>query len=211
MNYYQEITLIDQMDVEQHRVHSGLYQILHKKLRFGDDGESRNIGIAFPKYQYNPARARDQGTLGNKIRLFAQTEAELKLLNLAVILEEYADYAHISGIKEVGNKATHYEVYYRHRTTGVAKKARRLEAHFIKKFGQAWLDNEFGGREAVIKHCQQHTKFQKMPFVRLKSTSNGHNYTVIFERQIVPTPTDVFSFDSFGLSSKDNLSSVPAW
>lgn len=209
MNYYQEITLIDQMDVNQYHVYSGLYQNLHHKLRYDDDGAPMNIGVAFPKYEYNAKSHK--GTLGNKIRLFAQTEAELKMLNLTMILDEYADYSHISSIKEVGDKATHYEVYCRNRITGSAKKARKLQAHFIKKFGQAWFDKEFGNYEAVLRHCEKYNALSKMPFIKLKSTSTGQSYFLGIDRQIVSQPASTFSFDSFGLSSKDAMSTIPAW
>jgi CRISPR-associated endonuclease Csy4 len=209
MNYYQEITLIDQMDVGQCHVYSAIYQDIHKGLRFGESGEPKNIGISFPKYQYDATR--NKGMLGNKMRLFAQTKEELEALNLAGALREYADYSHISSIKEVGDKATHYEVYYRSRAKGVAKRASRLHAHLLKKFGQEWIDKEFGGYKGVLKHCEKTTHHAKMPSIRLKSVSNGHCYSVIFERQTLDKPATTFLFDSFGLSSKDGLSTVPAW
>lgn len=209
MNYYQEITLIDQMDVNQYHVYSGIYQDIHKRLHFDENGEPKNIGVSFPKYQYNAAH--NKGLLGNKMRLFAQTKEELETLDLVSVLEEYADYSHITSIKEVGDKATHYEVYHRSRVKSVAKRARRLQEHFLKKFGQAWIDKEFGGYKGVLEHCEKNTHHEKMPFIQLKSVSNGQYYFVLFQRQILAKPTTAFSFNSFGLSSKDDLSAVPAW
>lgn len=209
MNYYQEITLIDQGDVNLYHVHSAVYESVHTALCEHRNGFKVNIGISFPLYQYT--EKKDKGQLGKKVRLFAKTKEELELLNLSVALDGYADYIHIASVKEVGEKATHYEVYSRYRHKGHQKKAERLQAHLIKKHGVEWFDEQFGSYEAVLAHCVKTSTVLSLPFVTLKSNANGHYYDLRLKRQKLDAPTKAFSFDGFGLTSKEKLSAVPAW
>lgn len=209
MNYYQELTLIEQGDVNQYHVYSGVYEGIHHALCNQKNGDKVNVGVSFPLYQYS--QKKNKGMLGSKMRVFAKTEAELKLLDLAVVLDGYSDYVHIGSIKEVGDKATHYEVYSRYRHKSLPKKADRLQAHFIKKFGQEWYDENFGSYDAVLEHCEKTSHISNVPFIKLKSSTNGHHYDVRFNRRVLDAPTKGFSFDGFGLTSKEVLSAVPAW
>lgn len=210
MNYYQEITLLDQADVNKYHIFAGVYQIIHNVLARQLEDITHNVGISFPQYGYN--EKKDLGTLGCKIRLFTQAHEELELLAVKDILDTYADYIHISSIKDVGERATHYEVYSRSRHQGYVKKATRLQAHLIKKHGIEWFDKELGSFEAVLAHCEANNKLQQnLPFIKLISRSNGAPYEIRFNRQTLDTAPNNFSFDGYGLSSKDKMSAVPAW
>lgn len=209
MNYYQEITLIEQADVGLNYVHSAVYEGIHTALCDNYQGLKVNIGVSFPMYEY--AEKADKGQLGNKMRLFAKTKQELALLDIPAVLDTYADYIHITSIKEVGSKATHYEVYSRYRHRGHYKKAKRLQAHLIKKYGSEWFDENLGSYDAVLANCIAHSPMLNPPFITLKSHTNGQEYHVQFSREKLKQPTESFSFNGYGLSSKKNPSAVPAW
>lgn len=209
MNYYQEVTIIEQGDVSLHHVTSAVYERIHTALCDHGNGYTVNIGISFPMYQYS--EKSNKGDLGKKIRLFSKTAEELELIQLALTLESYDDYIHITSIKEVGKKPTHYEVYSRHRQKHPHKKATRLQAHLIKKYGQERFDEEFGSYEAVLQRCIATTTVLNLPLVMLKSNSNGHQYDVRLKREKIKNPTDAFLFNTYGLSRKEGVSAVPAW
>jgi len=53
MDYYQEITLIDQAEISPYVIWSKLYQQLHIALAEIKDGNNKvNIGVSFPQYIY---------------------------------------------------------------------------------------------------------------------------------------------------------------
>lgn len=209
MKYYQELTLIDQSDVNRYHVYSYIYQELHRSLAHKKNGTDINIGISFPDYVFNAKS--NKPFLGSKMRLFAKTKAELESINLRELLDTLADYVHVSSIKEVGDKATHYEVYTRYRHAGYLLKAERLQAHIIKKFGQERFDSEFANFEAVVAHCEKYNKQLGFPFINLKSASNGNPYCVRIKKEVVDKASVDTIFNGFGLSNKKYRSTVPAW
>lgn len=125
MNYYQELTLIRQMDVDRYFIWSKLYTQLHLALvKMKDSEEKVSIGISFPEYFYND---QDQnGFLGSKLRIFAESEDVLKQLDLAKCLERLNDYIHLSEIKPVPEKIKGHAIYQRQRSkSNIERLARR--------------------------------------------------------------------------------------
>ena len=107
MNFYQEITLIPDAEISPYFLWSKVYTQLHIALahvknQHGVDG----IGISFPNYKYEEKDGKTFATLGNKLRIFANTGDELDKLALPVWLDRLIDYVHLTSIKEVGDKAT---------------------------------------------------------------------------------------------------------
>lgn len=208
--FFQEITLLDQQDVDVYHVYSSVYAALHHALCNNEDGDVFNIGLSFPEYHYN-AKTK-AGGLGRKIRLFARTKKELELLAVADALSDYIDYAQTSKIESVGDKVTHYEIYTRYRYKRAEKRAEKLQAHLIKTKGEEWYKATFDSFDAVVEHCESTGNAAKnLPHICLASTTNNQQYIIGFERAVVDTPTNNFSFNDYGLSKKTELSTVPAW
>lgn len=205
MNYYQEITLAEQGDVAAHHIRSELYQILHLAL-FRLNGNDANIGISFPNYRHK--RRGKPPCVGDKIRVFASTRLELEQLDAQGLFGNYVDYIDVSEIAEVGNNPTHYEVYTRSRYKSIIKRAERLQAHFIKKFGEQAYNDKFGSFEAILEHCENTSKQEVLPFISIVSNSNNNRYTVVFDRKTVDASAKG-CFNGFGLS--DGVATVPAW
>lgn len=85
MKYYQEITLIKQSDVSVYVIWSVRYKKLHLALvKFKKTDRKVSIGFSFPEYCYQEKAADSPANigLGTKLRVFANSEAELQRLDL---------------------------------------------------------------------------------------------------------------------------------
>ncbi|UUM29098.1 type I-F CRISPR-associated endoribonuclease Cas6/Csy4 [Acinetobacter colistiniresistens] len=113
MQYYQEITLIDQDEISPYFIWSKVYTQLHIAFaEHTDDQDKSRLGVSFPQYRIN--QQKNIGFLGAKIRIFANTEVELQQLNLAKWLERLVDYVHFTQPREVPQaKITGYAHYFR--------------------------------------------------------------------------------------------------
>ncbi|RLZ08878.1 type I-F CRISPR-associated endoribonuclease Cas6/Csy4 [Acinetobacter sp. 2JN-4] len=113
MDWYQEITLIDQDEISPYFIWSKVYTQLHIAFAEHSDEQERSyLGVSFPQYRTN--EQKKFGFLGTKIRIFAKTENELQQLNLGKWLERLTDYVHIIQPREVPQaKITGYAHYYR--------------------------------------------------------------------------------------------------
>lgn len=209
MKFYQEITLIEQMDIDFNHILASTMQSLHDAISLAKgDAEAGSIALSFPEYDYIPNK---KGFLGKKIRCFAETESELASIDLKNVLKYLADYVRVSEIKEVGDKATHYEIYSKYRHKPSIKKAERLHAHLLKKLGQEKFDQEVGSFAAVLENCQVGNKQMTYPYVTLTSNRNGNRYPLRIQRKVVGSETRNTAFSGFGLSDQKKLSAVPAW
>lgn len=209
MQFYQEITLAEQVDVDLNYILSITLQALHGAIAIAKGGSAAGgIAIAFPEYKYNPKKS---GFLGKRIRCFAASEVELASLDLAAVLRHLSDYAKVSEIKAVGDKATHYEIYTKYRHKNSAKKAQKLYDHLLKKFGQEKFDKEVGGFDVLLEQCEQQNKQLPYPYVSLVSQGTGNPYPLRIKREIVTGATKAAAFSGYGLSDQNKLSAVPAW
>ncbi|ENV11502.1 CRISPR-associated protein cas6/csy4, subtype I-f/ypest [Acinetobacter higginsii] len=113
MQYYQEITLIDQDEISPYFIWSKVYTQLHIAFaEHSDNQDQSRLGVSFPQYRIN--QQKNIGFLGKKIRIFANTEAELQQLNLGKWLERFVDYVHFTQLREVPQtKITGYAHYFR--------------------------------------------------------------------------------------------------
>ncbi|NNP75981.1 type I-F CRISPR-associated endoribonuclease Cas6/Csy4 [Acinetobacter sp. Ac_3412] len=113
MQYYQEITLIDQDEISPYFIWSKVYTQLHIAFaEHSDNQDQSRLGVSFPQYRIN--QQKNIGFLGKKIRIFANTEAELQQLNLGMWLERFVDYVHFTQPREVPQaKIMGYAHYFR--------------------------------------------------------------------------------------------------
>ncbi len=87
MKHYQDITLLPDADIGQHFVWEKVYQQIHLGLvEMQDESGKLPIGIALPGYN------ADKHQLGNKLRLLAETEAQLVSFNAQQWLSRLSDY-----------------------------------------------------------------------------------------------------------------------
>lgn len=113
MDWYQEITLIDQDEISPYFIWSKVYTQLHIAFAEHSNEQGRILfGVSFPQYRIN--EQKKIGFLGTKIRVFASSENQLQQLNLGKWLERFIDYVHIIQPREVPQaKVTGHAHYYR--------------------------------------------------------------------------------------------------
>ena len=202
MKFYQEITLIDQAEISPYFIWSKLYTQLHIALaEIKDDSDKVGIGASFPQYIFEEKVENQKAriNLGNKLRLFAESEADLKKLDIRKWLERLEDYVHITSIREVPSDIKGYAIYKRKQ---VKTNAQRLARHRVKR-------GDIGFDEALARYSNVVTK-TNFPYIEMKSLSTSDQqsekrFKLFIEKQPAEkTETQVFS--TYGLSS---VSSVP--
>ena len=199
MKCYIEVTLMKNDDFSPFELWSRIYVQLHIAFAEMKDANNKmNVGISFPQYRFN--QQKGIGFLGEKFRLFAESENDLKKLDIPKWLERLVDYVHISSIKEVPeSKITGYAIYKRKQ---VKTNAERLARHRVKR-------GDIGFDEALNRYRQVVTTTD-LPYVQMLSLStsdeqNKKRFKLFIEKQITEkSETQVFS--TYGLSS---VSTVP--
>ncbi|PIY57159.1 MAG: type I-F CRISPR-associated endoribonuclease Cas6/Csy4, partial [Zetaproteobacteria bacterium CG_4_9_14_3_um_filter_49_83] len=106
MNAYREISLLNDSDISLNFLWQKLFQQIHIALAENKsaDGESA-IGVSFPEYD------AAEFSLGTKLRLFAQSEQELKQFQCEKWLERLSDYVSIGEIRAVPEHVSGYACF----------------------------------------------------------------------------------------------------
>ena len=202
MKFYQEITLIDQAEISPYFIWSKLYTQLHIALaEIKDDSDKVGIGASFPQYIFEEKveNQRARINLGNKLRLFAESEADLKKLDIRKWLERLEDYVHITSIREVPSDIKGYAIYKRRQ---VKTNAQRLARHRVKR-------GDIGFDEALARYSNVVTT-TNLPYIEMKSLSTSDQqsekrFRLFIEKQSA-TKSENQVFSTYGLSP---VSSVP--
>lgn len=202
MKFYQEITLIDQAEISPYFIWSKLYTQVHIALAtIKDESDKVNIGVAFPQYIFEEQLENQKAkiNLGKKLRLFAESEDDLKKLDIRRWLERLEDYVHITSIREVPSDIKGYAIYKRKQ---VKTNAQRLARHRVKR-------RDIGFDEALARYRNVVTT-TNLPYIEMKSLSTSDQqsekrFKLFIEKQSAEkSETQIFS--TYGLSS---VSSVP--
>ncbi|OOS24845.1 type I-F CRISPR-associated endoribonuclease Cas6/Csy4 [Moraxella pluranimalium] len=189
MQFYQEITLLPDVNLSPYFLWTKVYTQLHLAFveQQDDDGKIA-YGVAFPQYRLKPEK--QIGFLGFKVRVFAQTEAELQALNLAKWLERLTDYVHITSIRPVPvDKVTGFSHYYR-----VIPKM-SLDERIVHQ--AARHDVSVDAAREHLKGYQTQATIE--PYIQLKSQSTGHNFALHIGKQSADGLGDG-KFGAYGLS-----------
>ena len=206
MNYYLEITLLPNYEINLFSLWSKTFQQIHLGLVETQDAQKRvPIGLSFPEYKMG----EKFGILGSKLRLFAPEETALIQFGADKRLSRLSDYVHCTGIRPVPSAVKGYAVYQREQPkTGRERLARR----YAKRHN---LDYEtaFNGKVELCAKHDNATEHQKMlmsysemphktittPFIRLKSLSSGNTFCLwIKKREIENSVSGTFT--TYGLS-----------
>ncbi|MFZ7793490.1 type I-F CRISPR-associated endoribonuclease Cas6/Csy4 [Acinetobacter lwoffii] len=198
MNYYLEVTLMENDQFSPYELWSQLYPQLHLALVEAKNADNKvNIGFSFPQYRFH--QDKGVGFIGTKLRLFAESEADLKKLDIRRWLERLEDYVHVTSIREVPSDIRNYAIYKRKQ---VKTNAQRLARHRVKR-------GDIGFDEALARYSNVVTT-TNLPYIEMKSLSTSDQqsekrFKLFIEKQSAEkSETQVFS--TYGLSS---VSSVP--
>jgi len=200
MKYYQEITLLDSDEKSIYEIWSEVYMQLHIALADVKNKHAIDtIGVSLPNYRYEEKKGQTFAMLGNKLRVFAQSQKDLKALNLDKWLERLTDYVHVKRIAEVGNNTKGNVVVKRYRHKNVLKQAEE----FAKHKGITY--------EAALAHCAKHKQDNKpYPYINLKSITNSQPYSLSIMQEVVDNETQG-TFNSYGINNKLDNITVPHW
>lgn len=200
MNFYQEITIIEQAEIPLYFIWSKLYTQLHLAfVEQKDDTEQITYGVSFPQYRLH--EQKQLGHLGSKIRIFADSLAELEQLNLQKWLDRLEDYVHVTRPREVPqDKITGYANY--NRTRPLKNKQTRI-VHQAKRRNISV--------EESAKYFEQFTERKRgEPFIQLKSQSSSdidqpkHEFSLYISKQNVETENSG-KFGTYGLSQNSTV------
>lgn len=123
MNYYQEITLLPDVDISLGFLWQKVFQQVHIALVDNKVAANQSaVAISFPDYR------KTNFPLGSKLRLFADDKATLETLGIEKWLNRLDDYVHIKGIRSVPN-----EVSYVSFARKQVKSPERIESEMQKK------------------------------------------------------------------------------
>jgi CRISPR-associated endonuclease Csy4 len=197
MKFYLDITLLPDDAITLGFIWFKVYQQVHIALAENKVAENESvIALSFPQYC-----AKDKEfPLGNKIRLFAPTQALLEKLAITIWLRRFTDYTHITSIKAVPDSLSEYACFSRKQcTTNLSRLARRRAKRHDETFEQA---------------LQHYASFEdeqtKLPFVNVKSLTKGDQFKLFIACNITKK-TRIGTFTCYGLSlkGKNNQATVP--
>ncbi len=189
MKVYQDITLLPADDIGLYFLWEKVYQQLHLALvEQRVDKNVTDIGIAFPKYSVEPKG------LGNKIRIFAETESRLNQLALSKWLSRLTDYVHLTSIKEVPENIKGYERFVRQQAKATPERAARRAA---KKQGISY-EQALEVRKHVV------PKLPDLPYLKLRSLSKDETFSLFIRHEALTDKTSGL-FSTYGLSKGGTL------
>jgi len=204
MNYYLEITLLSNPDINLSSLWSKVYQQIHLGLVEMQDNQGRvPIGVAFPEYVQG-GRSRlpadddtrtsqgidKYGVLGGKLRLFAEHEATLSQFNASHWLARLSDYVHCTSIRPVPEKLVGYATYQREQPKASKE---RLARRYAKR-------HKLSYDTALTCYQPMTQKPLTTPFIRLESLSGGQRFCLWIKKTEVERPSNG-DFGSYGLSA----------
>ncbi len=197
MNYYLEITLINDKEFGFSRLWSSVFTQLHLAfVEQKDANEQIPYGVSFPEYKTVENKGKRLMLLGSKLRVFANSADELQKLDLNKWLERLTDYVHINSPKQVGN-VTQYVTVSRHRPKANAE---NLARRYARRHHLSYED-------AVKRMDGYKQLYEDYPYIQLKSLSGNREFSLCIQQKIVAKPT-IGLFSTYGLSG---VSTVPNW
>ena len=176
MDYYIDIKVLPDPEFKETVLLNALFSKLHRAL--GQVTEGR-VGVSFPDCKK---------FLGDRIRLHG-TQADLTKLMDANWLQGLRDYSHQTEIKKIPDKVS-YKIVRRIQAKSVHNKRKRSVA-------KGWLTET----EAIQKIPDTQQKMLRLPFLQIKSLSNGNAMRIYVEHSKDLEGAVAGTFTSYGFSS----------
>lgn len=211
MNYYLDLTLLPDGDVNLGFIWQKVYQQIHLMLAENKVGvHDSAIAVSFPNY------GDKVYPLGNKLRLFGQTQQALEQLNVAEWLARLEDYVHIKTIKPVPENIEQFALFTRKQFKSPDKLRADIDAN-AKKLADK---NGFEVEEVKQRLSASLDKFDKtltLPFINVTSLSSATNksieqqttFKLFIEKQMVENQSNNSElFTCYGLSRRESSKQV---
>ncbi len=210
MNYYQEITLLPDVDISLGFLWQNVFQQVHIALvEHKVDANQSSVAVGFPDY------LRAKFPLGGKLRLFAKEQASLEKLAIHQWLNRFEDYAHIKGIKPVPSDVS-YVSFVRKQVKSPERIERAMQqkaALWAAKSGKPLAECLTDlAKSKPTGQCDLPFIFLHSQQTKQRSPDKNSKFPLFIERYRQSTPVDG-QFDCYGLSRKVNgiasLGTVP--
>lgn len=208
MNYYQDITLLPEVDIPLSFIWPKVFQQVH--IALVDNKVDKNlsaIAVSFPQFK------QTKFPLGSKLRLFAQQASQLERLNIGQWLTRLDDYVHVKGIKAVPESVK----YVRFSRKNV-KSPERIEKEMQVK-AKRWSDKSGLSMAESLQQLAK-TKPQAncdLPFIFLhsqetkrRSPDKSSQFPLFIQMERVNEPLSG-TFDCYGLSAKGSQTATVPW
>ena len=186
MNYYIDITLIQDAEANLGFLWEKVYQQVHLALVENKTEENTSqIGLSIPEY------GSSMFPLGSKMRLFSSNEQLLRQLDIGKWLNRLTDYVHFTSVRAVPGSVEQFAVFKRIRFDGNAERLARRRA---KRKGESF--------EQALKHYEGYKQPQTdLPFINLKSLSDGQWFKLFIKKELVDS-SELGTFSCYGLSQR---------
>lgn len=179
MEFYQELTIIENPEININHLWSKIYQQVHLALVEHAAGE---VAVSFPEYD------KEKG-IGKKLRLISKSSEKLAELNLEKYLCHCNDYFQLTRVRPIPEKKIKgYAIYRRKRSEqgSISKAKRYAKRHNIS------IDEALA---IYLPKTAKHT----LPYITLQSLSTKSNFPLYIEKKIVAEAVDG-DYGSYGLS-----------
>jgi len=184
MEYYIDITLLPDAEANLGFLWQKVYQQLHLALVENKTPDNYSeIAVSFPGYGSKPF------PLSDKLRLFASSEEQLLLLDMAQWLNHLQDYTHFKSIKEVPASVNQFAQFKRKQFDSNSE---RLARRRVKRKGES-LEQALKYYESFIE------KETKLPFLMMKSLTKQEFFKLFIEREVGDVAVKG-RFNCYGLS-----------
>ena len=207
MNYYQEITLLPDVEISLGFLWQNVFQQVHIALVEHKVAENQSaVAVGFPDYR------NAKFPLGNKLRLFAKDQATLEKLAVGKWLTRLEDYVHIKGIKPVPDLVT-YVSFARKQV----KSPERIERDMHRK-AELWSAKSGKTLAECLADLEKSkpTALCSLPFIYLhsqqtkqRSPEKNSKFPLFIDMHEQNAEQDGV-FDCYGLNSKVNNKDAPA-
>jgi len=202
MRYFIELTLLPNTEIPLHYIWEKVYQQLHLALAENKISKYESaIGVSFPKYGDRPL------PLGDKLRLFAQTEAQLQQLDVGKWLNHLTDYTHCTSIRAVPPNIDGFVCFKRKQF----KSAGKIKAD-IERRARYQAEKDHRPIEDVRADlvAQKYDGKCDLPFVYMTSLSSSEDgapsdrkkFRLFIEKEDVEK-AQAGTFNCYGLSSRN--------
>jgi len=191
MKYYLDITLLPDTEITLGFIWFKVYQQVHIALAENKIAENSSaIALAFPEYSLTGNKA-GEFPLGNKLRIFAPSQALLDKLAINTWLKRFSDHTHITAVKEVTDNVIEFVCVKRKQfKTNLSRLARRR----AKRKGETF--------EQALQHYASFNDEQtKLPFININSLKTAQQFRLFIEQTKVDKMI-AGEFNCYGLSKE---------
>ena len=180
MDHYVDIKVLPDPEFKETVLLNALFSKLHRAL--GQVAEGR-VGVSFPEVKK---------ILGDKVRLHG-TQADLTKLMDTNWLQGLRDYCHQSEIKKIPERVS-YKTVRRVQAKSAQNKRKRSIA-------KGWISEA----EAIESIPDTQQKILKLPFLQIKSLSNGNPMRIYVDHSKELENAVSGTFTSYGFSSSATI------